>query len=182
MEILNTRRLFLLPLRPLELQLRLSSPEQLERLLNLRFAQLEMPGPLKEAYRKKIALIDETDADYLLLTYWQFILREEGWIIGEAGFKNLPDCKGDIEIGYGIVPDFRGKGYAREGVEVLTRWALGREDVQGIIATTAKGNIPSQKVLESGGWVKTGADKENIFWRLSKKNGKKINTSRIRRE
>ncbi len=44
MEILNTKHLFLLPLRPLELQMRLSSPEQLERLLNLRFAQKDMPG------------------------------------------------------------------------------------------------------------------------------------------
>jgi len=61
------------------------------------------------------------------------------------------------------------EGYAREGVASLARWALGRGDIRAILATTAKENISSQKVLKAGGWVKTGENAENIFWRLDKK-------------
>ncbi len=166
MDRIQAERLYLFPLKPPHLPMRLSSPHQLEKLLNLKFAERKLPPPLKEAYRQKIDLIRDNPEDFPLLTYWQFVLAREDLVIGEAGFKNLPDYRGEVEIGFGLAKGYRGHGYAREGVAALANWAFGRGDIRAILATTAGENIPSQKVLRAVGWEQTGEDEGNFFWRL----------------
>jgi len=170
MELIRTKRLLLIPLEYSQLKTRLSSPETLEKTLNFKFYDKTIPPPLEEAYQQKISMIEKNKKEFLLLTFWQFVIAETGLVIGEAGFKSLPNQKGEIEIGYGITPAFRGKGYAREGVKALAKWALKKENIQAILATTDRENFPSQRVLKGIGWEKTGEDENSFFWRLEKKN------------
>ena len=80
----------------------------------------------------------------------------EGNTIGDLCFKGL-DEKGCAEIGYGLAPEYWGKGYATEAVRALIRWAASQNGVRCIEAETDPDNIASQRVLEKCGFVPTGA-------------------------
>jgi RimJ/RimL family protein N-acetyltransferase len=75
---------------------------------------------------------------------------------GNIGFHLPPDHEGCVEIGYTVEPAFRGRGYATEAARALVRWAVEERGVRAIVATTLPDNLPSQKVLEAAGFVRTG--------------------------
>jgi RimJ/RimL family protein N-acetyltransferase len=43
--------------------------------------------------------------------------------IGSCGFKGPPDADGMVEIAYGIDPEYRGHGYAKEAAQALVAFA-----------------------------------------------------------
>lgn len=45
-------------------------------------------------------------------------------VVGSGGFKGPPDEDGVVEIAYGIVPAFEGRGYATEVATALTRYCF----------------------------------------------------------
>jgi RimJ/RimL family protein N-acetyltransferase len=47
---------------------------------------------------------------------FEIILRETGEVIGDIGFHGPPDEAGTVEIGYGIVEQYRGRGLVGESV------------------------------------------------------------------
>lgn len=57
-----------------------------------------------------------------------------------------------MEIGYGIVPSRRGRGYATETVGAMVDWVLRRDDIATVVARTAAGNMASQRVLLANGF------------------------------
>ncbi len=59
--------------------------------------------------------------------YWGLYLRETGRLIGIAGFRE-GSCP--LEIGYAVLPDLRGKGYATEAVKSLVEFA--KEDFKWV--------------------------------------------------
>lgn len=58
-------------------------------------------------------------------------------IIGSAGFKGPPDEAGVVEIAYGIVPTYRGQGYASEAAAGLVEFAMEHGQVRVVRAHTA---------------------------------------------
>jgi len=61
---------------------------------------------------------------------------------------------GVAEIGYGLVPHARGRGFATEAVAALTRALHERGLV--VTALTERGNTPSERVLERCGFIRGG--------------------------
>jgi RimJ/RimL family protein N-acetyltransferase len=61
-----------------------------------------------------------------------------------------------MEIGYDLIPSQRGKGYGTEAVQIIVDYLFLTKDIVRIQAVTNVDNIPSQKVLEKGGFVKEG--------------------------
>src|SRR6266511_3814277 len=57
-------------------------------------------------------------------------------IIGNAGFKGPPDPGGMVEIAYGIVPGFEGRGFATEAATALVTFAFASGLVRLIRAHT----------------------------------------------
>src|SRR5262245_61659627 len=57
-------------------------------------------------------------------------------MIGSCGYKGPPGPDATVEIGYGIAPGFRGKGYATETAEALTRHAFETGKVNTVRAHT----------------------------------------------
>lgn len=55
--------------------------------------------------------------------------------------------KNNWQIGYGIQPEYEGKGYTTEAVNALVCWASSQQGVVRIDAETGYDNIASQKVL-----------------------------------
>lgn len=97
---------------------------------------------------------------------WVIILKKEMKIIGDAGFKGLPNQAGEIDLGYGIIASERKKGLATEAAKALSDWAIAQPDVKTITAKCLIENQGSRKILENVGFKKAGQDSSMIFWSL----------------
>ncbi|MBI4560143.1 MAG: GNAT family N-acetyltransferase [Candidatus Hydrogenedentes bacterium] len=94
--------------------------------------------------------------------------RESGSVIGSVGFKGPPDEDGMVEISYGIVDDFQGRGYATEAVEAGVAFAFGSGRVRFVRAHTLPTPDASTRVLAKCGFEHVGGveDPDDGFvWR-----------------
>lgn len=99
---------------------------------------------------------------------WYAIREEAGLpsvLCGSIGFKGAPDEHGMVEIGYSVLPAYRGQGLASEMVRGLLDWALRQEAVRLIEAETTPGNLASRRVLERNGFRPVGDGLEPGFTR-----------------
>jgi RimJ/RimL family protein N-acetyltransferase len=87
---------------------------------------------------------------------FQIILRETGEVIGDIGFHGPPDKTGTVEIGYGIVEQYRGRGLAGESAVAICGLAWTQSEVSRIIARTEEGNAASAGVLRHAGFREDG--------------------------
>ena len=112
--------------------------------------------------------IELLESDPLLLGWGVWLMVHEGQrkIIGDLGFKGKPDTNGIVEIGYGIAPEYKRKGYTFEAVESLVGWAFGQNTVNKIIAECAEDNIPSIRLLEKLGMQKISSTNGMLQWEL----------------
>ena len=69
-------------------------------------------------------------------------------LIGCGGFKGSPSEHGSVEIGYSILPEYRGRNYAPEATASLIEWAFLHPGVRRIVAKTDPDNHASIRVLE----------------------------------
>jgi RimJ/RimL family protein N-acetyltransferase len=83
--------------------------------------------------------------------------REIGLVIGSCGFKGAPDPSGMVEIAYGVIPPFRGQGYATEMANGLIDFASRDPAVQVIRAHTMEQTNASTRVLERCRFTARGA-------------------------
>ena len=95
--------------------------------------------------------------------HW-FLLREPRTLIGYGGYKGPPGEDGTIEVGYAIVDDHQGKGYATELTAGLIDHAREQGAVRRVVAETMPDRIPSIRVLEKLGFRLLGpAAEEGVF-------------------
>jgi RimJ/RimL family protein N-acetyltransferase len=89
------------------------------------------------------------------------VLRDEGRVlVGNAGFHgepgvNAPGEPRALEIGYGVLPEHRGCGYATEAVDGLLGWAH-TQGIDHFVASVAPDNEPSLAIIRKLGFVRTG--------------------------
>ena len=82
--------------------------------------------------------------------------RESGSVIGTAGFKGPPDEDGTVEIAYGIVPAYEGRGYATEAAAALVEFAGESGRVRLVRAHTLPTPNASTRVLAKCGFEHMG--------------------------
>jgi RimJ/RimL family protein N-acetyltransferase len=70
-----------------------------------------------------------------------------------------------LEVGYTLVPDERGKGYGTEALAIMVDYLFLSKDIMRIQAQTDQRNSASQKVLEKAGFKKEGTLRNNFFMR-----------------
>jgi RimJ/RimL family protein N-acetyltransferase len=114
--------------------------------------------------------MSRTDAEKILETPNElkpFIIeKKDGGKIGFiAHFYVLHVAGRQLEIGYSLVPNERGKGYCSEAVKIMVDYLFLSKDVGRIQAQTDPRNIGSQKVLEKAGFKKEGTLRRNFFTR-----------------
>lgn len=95
---------------------------------------------------------------------YYFLLRpeEEGdafVLIGVGGYKGSP-VDGTVEIGYGILEQFRRRGFASEATAGLVKYAFSHRGVHTVIAETLPHLDPSIGVLIKNGFEFVGAGAE----------------------
>jgi len=100
------------------------------------------------------------------LTYWQISLSN-GAVVGEIHLKGEP-VGGRVEIGYGIEPQYRNRGFMREAVTAFCSYLLEQDDIDVIQANTLPENFASQNVLSACGFQQSGKVGKELVWEYAK--------------
>ena len=81
---------------------------------------------------------------------------EPATVIGAGGFKGPPDARGEVELGYGVVPSYQRMGYATEAVRGMTQFAFGDPRVTTVVGQTIPSLVASIGVLQKAGFLFDG--------------------------
>jgi ribosomal-protein-alanine N-acetyltransferase len=98
---------------------------------------------------------------------WVIIERDTATVVGDIGFMGPPGLDGSIEVGYSVIPDRRGRGYATEAARAIVDWALRQPGVRMVVAGCDKDNVPSVRTLERIGFSRTGEAAGQLRWRYA---------------
>lgn len=117
----------------------------------------EEPVPaLKKAYQEMLNGALKYPSKRIWYALWNIELNDNTHtLVGHLSFKGL-EKDGILEIGYGTLENYEGKGYMTEAVTAVTKWAVCQKGVTRIEAETEENNIASQRVLEKSGFVPNG--------------------------
>ena len=137
--MLNTERLRIYP----------ASREQMEAMI-----ASEQEEELKKAYDEMLEGCLRYPDQWDWYAIWM-IEKTDGTHIGDLCFKGLRE-DGIAEIGYGILEEHQGQGYATEAVQAACHWAFLHPDVRSLEAETDAENAASQRVLEKCGFRPNG--------------------------
>ncbi|MDR0292981.1 MAG: GNAT family N-acetyltransferase [Oscillospiraceae bacterium] len=120
----------------------------------------------RRIYRAKTGIILQNPRAWLLSTAWLIVERDSGVAVGEAGFKGPPAARHTVEIGYGVLEDYRCRGYMTEALGALTRFAFFQRDyrVERVTALTLPGNTASHRVLEKNGFARRPSFGKYWLW------------------
>ena len=114
----------------------------------------ESDAELKKAYSEMLGYSLKHPDQWEWFAMWMIELKD-GTHIGDFCFKGL-EPNGVAEIGYGILEEYQGQGYATEAVRAVVDWAFQHPDVTVIEAETTSDNTSSKRVLEKCGFIANG--------------------------
>lgn len=162
--LLRTERLTLIPFTRDLIQMTMRSKVELGRTLGAE-VPADWPGPDLEEI---LPFLDDAQSARPERGHWITILMHtaDRVLIGSAGFKDVPDEFGAVEIGYGLIAAYRGQGYATEAARALIDWAFARPAVRRATAECLRDNTPSIRVLERIGMRRVGRDGDLLQWEL----------------
>ncbi len=126
-----------------------ASREQMEAMI-----ASEKDAELKKAYSEMLECCLRHPDQRDWYAAWM-IEKTDGTPVGDLCFKGLRE-NGIAEIGYGILEEYQGQGYATEAVRAACRWAFLHPELRSLEAETDAGNVASQRVLEKCGFRPNG--------------------------
>jgi RimJ/RimL family protein N-acetyltransferase len=140
----------------------LEGPEHLEGLIPYRVPADYPMDVYKQFFSYKI----DRFTQYPEENVWEGLIvhRETQTVIGDIGFKGGPNGKGEINLGYSILPRFQGNGYATEAAAAMVEWGLGQSGVRKVTATCSPENGASIRVLQKAGLEQLREDGKKIYW------------------
>lgn len=131
--------------------------ESLESLTGARFEPATSAPPLFDeelAELHELFRDDPEGAGWI----WLAVDRRAGVPVGMVGASPVEEAV--LTIGYSVYPDFEGQGFATEAVRAILAWSLARPDVRTLRATIPAWNIPSIRVAENVGMVRTATARD----------------------
>jgi [ribosomal protein S5]-alanine N-acetyltransferase len=139
----------------------IEAPERLAALLGAKVGPGWPPGEYdraaQEFFRDRLRAGGEGAVGWYC---WYAIRRGErgqpSELVGAGGYTGPPGADGVVEIGFSILPQWRGMGYATELVEMLVANALADARVRVVIAGTSRENAASCRALKRAGFVDGG--------------------------
>jgi RimJ/RimL family protein N-acetyltransferase len=90
------------------------------------------------------------------------VLRAPRQVVGNVGFHGPPNDQGRVEIGYGVVPSQRHRGYAREAITGLTDWAFATGEARVCVASVSPRNAASLALVRSLGFRQVGEQIDKV--------------------
>jgi len=155
--VIQTEHLLLRPYAPDDLLALIEQPEIFEALTGFpaspRLRDFMISPDVSPAWTASLRTIQGPDPWRL---GFAVIDKETRSVIGAASFKGPPNATGTVEIAYGIVPSFEGRGYATEAAHALVDYAQKNEQVRQIIAHTMPEPNASTHVLKKCGFTFAG--------------------------
>jgi ribosomal-protein-alanine N-acetyltransferase len=173
---IRTERQRLVALTVEQLGLYLAAPQELEQELRFPVSRRIVTDRVRGAIEMKLskmALVKENDHPWV--TYWLIVvdsLTGDGpFGAGLLGFKGCPDRNGEVEIGYGIDPDYQNKGHTTEAVRAMIAWAFQEPRCMSVVApNTQRVNLASNRVLAKVGMRIYAETDDALFWRIDREN------------
>jgi ribosomal-protein-alanine N-acetyltransferase len=96
--------------------------------------------------------------------------RSSETVVGSINLKGPPSPAGDVEIGWGLNEDARGKGYATEASAAVISWVIKQPGVATVSATIPDDNYASQRLAARLGFARTSDTRRNFpIWRVHPK-------------
>ena len=83
--------------------------------------------------------------------WWIYQIVVDDVVVGDIGFHGPPGPEGAVEIGYTVVPAWRGRGVASRACGLIVEQAW-RDGAEIVIAETDDDNVASQAVLLRNGF------------------------------
>lgn len=164
--MIETENLRLIPCGPAHLAMVLEDKKGLEPLLGVSVPDQwpVFPGAIGNIHGKLLS-------DPTAIGWWSylFVHAADGVLAGDGGFKGRPDGVGEVEIGYALVPEYRGRGLATEAAAALVRWAFSHPEVTAVKAETLPHGHDSIRVLQKLGMRSAGATDKVLRWRLDRR-------------
>lgn len=68
----------------------------------------------------------------------------------------------ELLVGYGLAPQYRGKGFATRATTLVCGWAFAEVGVPRLVSGTAPENVASQRVLERAGFQREGYERSRL--------------------
>ena len=171
---IETVHLRLLPYSPKHLLALLDGVQQFEEQIGLRAADglrdFIVSDEVSPAWVTRLRASSAADP---WVHGFAVVHRESRAVIGNAGFKGPPDADGVVEIAYGIVPGYQGRGYATEAAAALFDFALDSGRVRLVRAHTSPTPNASTRVLAKCGFERTGEvvdPEDGPVWRWERTN------------
>lgn len=162
---LETERLELLALNYKQFSLLINNIIELEKQLNCVYKAEPIEGIFKQILEEQLKATFNDKENYMWHSFWLVIRKTDRIVVGLIDFKNVPDDKGEVEIGYGLGKEFEHNGYITETVKKICEWAMNNPKVKNIIAETDIEGIASQKILKNCGFNKY-KEEDTIWWKL----------------
>ncbi len=100
---------------------------------------------------------------------WIIVEKKSNNLIGDIGYKGVPDFDGMVEIGYGVDKEYRRRGYCYEAALALIDMALSDIRVDYVTAECLKENTASSNILKKLKFEVASEDQSNYYW-TNKKN------------
>ncbi|MGA5298655.1 GNAT family N-acetyltransferase [Nucisporomicrobium flavum] len=86
----------------------------------------------------------------------------DGQVVGAGGFHGPPDDEGRVEVGYGVDPAYRRKGFAKAMLAELIRRAEGDPRVRLVRASIRPDNVASLATIAPFGFEKVGEQWDEV--------------------
>ncbi len=87
--------------------------------------------------------------------YGWLLLEDQGGpgpvLVGAAGLLGRPDFDGEVEVGFGILPEHQGKGLGAQALAALTRWAQAR-GARTVVAHVPADHETGRRALQKNGF------------------------------
>ena len=119
-------------------------------------------GEAREAIQFFADCVNRKELPYVLAVE----SKETGKLIGDTGLNEVEGKSEEVEIGFIICRECRGKGYASELVKTVSEFAFSVFGVNALYGRVMHGNAASQRVLEKCGYtfVREEAGAEDDPW------------------
>ena len=160
---ITTARLELVAITPESLTSEQASDGQLGQILNCHvtseWPHADWEPHVLQLLQQRFAE-DSTDIGWHRYILLRPINDEPTTLIGSVGGFRWPDDHKAAEIGYGILPEFRLRGYALEATKAMLTWIEATHSVKTIFAHTYPHLAGSIRILEQCGFTLEGPGKE----------------------
>lgn len=155
----------MIPLTAKQLRLLVENKIILESELDCDYQAEPIIGFFFEILKGQLAITEKDPENYKWHSFWLIIRKSDRVVIGSADFKDIPNDKHEVEIGYGLGKAFEHNGYMTEVVHAMCVWAMQQKSVLHVIAETDIDGLKSQGVLQRCGFKEYSRGK-TIWWRL----------------